>query len=89
MQLVRTALGHDVYDGTAVASVFRFVVGEHVQLLNCVDRKNCRGVAEYTRFVDGRIVAEAIIHVGAVEQEVVGSTARTVHGKRPERAGRI
>ena len=53
------------------------------------DGQNGGRSSEHTGFVDGRIVAVAVVHVGAVEQEIVGAAARAVDGKHAVRTGRI
>ena len=89
MPLVGTAFGHDVDHSTAVASVLGFEVREHAQLGDGIDRQNSRRIAEHSGLVNCRIVAEAVVHVGAVEQIVVRTAARTVHRESSERARRI
>ena len=53
------------------------------------ERKNRGGRAEDACFVDGWIIAIAIVHVGAVKQEIVGAATRAIHGEHAERAGGI
>ena len=89
MPRVRSALGHDVYHCTGVAPVFSFVVGKHAQLGDCVDGKNGRRIAKHTSLINGWVIAVSIVHVRAIEKEVVGPASRTVHGEGSERPWRI
>jgi hypothetical protein len=44
---------------------------------------------EDSGLVDGRVVSVAVVHIRAVEKEIIGPSARAVHGKNAERAWRI
>ncbi len=79
---VRSALRHNIDDGAAVAAIFGFPVGKDTQLGHGIDWQDGRWISKHARLVDSRIVAIPIIHVGAIEQEVVGAAARTVHRER-------
>src|SRR6267154_2321847 len=50
---------------------------------------NCSRIAEHARLVAGGIVTESVIHIGAVEEKIIGAAAGSVHGKRTERARRV
>src|SRR5713226_3653756 len=54
-----------------------------------VKGQNGGGRSEHTGFVDGRVVAVTVVHVGSVEQVVVGAAAGAVHGKLAEGAGGV
>ncbi len=84
MQFIRSALGDDVDHGAAVAAILGLHIGDNAQFGNGVERENGCRVAEDARFIDGRIVAETIVHVGAVEQEIVGAAAGAVHREGSE-----
>ena len=87
--IVGAALGHDVDHGAAVASVLRLEIREHVHFGNRIERQDGRGIAKHAGLVDGRIVAVAVVHVGAVQQIIVGAAARAVHRELAEGTRRI
>src|ERR1700758_758355 len=71
VQIVGAAFGDDVDDGTAIASVLSFVIRKHSQFRDRVQREDSCGIAEHASFVYRWIVAEAVVHVGTVKQEIV------------------
>ena len=89
VELVGAAFGDDVDDATGAAAVFRFEVGSDAKFGDGFDGENRCGGAERAGFVDGGVIAVAVVHVRAVEQEVVGAAARAVDGENAERAGGI
>ena len=89
MQAIRAALGNNIDDGAAITAVFGFIVRQHSQLSYGIDRQNRRGVAKHSCFVDGGIVAKAIVHIRAVEQEIVSPSARAIHREGAKRSRRI
>ena len=79
VKLVGATLGDDVDDRTGVAPVLRFVIGEHPEFGHRFDGKNGGRRAEDPGLIDGRVIAVAVVHVGAVQQEVVRAAASPVH----------
>src|SRR5579863_6329153 len=86
---VAAALGNDVDDRTGAATILRLEIGGHAHLSDGFHRKNGGGGAKHAGLVDGWIVAIAVVHVGAIEEEVVGAAAGSVDGKGAVGAGRI
>src|SRR5208337_642189 len=70
VELIWAGLGHNVYDRSASAAVFSLIIRNNFEFSHGVERQNGSRIAEYSGLVDGGIVTEAIIHIGAVEQEV-------------------
>ena len=89
MDFIGAALGDDVDDGAGVATIFGLEVGEHVHFGDGVDGENGRGRAEDARLIDGWVIAVAVIHVGAIEQVVVGAATGAIHGELAEGSGGI
>src|ERR1700704_2042316 len=89
MKLVRSTLGHNVDHSSAVSSVLCLEVRKYAHLANSVDWQNCRRRGENAALVDGRVITVAVVHVRAVEQIIVGPSARPVHRKFSERSRRI
>jgi hypothetical protein len=87
--VIRAAPGHDVDDCARIPAVLCLVIRQHAQLGYRVNRENRRRIAEYTRLIDGRLIAETVIHVGAVKQEVVGAAAGAVHRELAKRSWRV
>src|ERR1700722_8457831 len=89
VQSIGAALGHDIDHGTAVATVFRFIVRKHPQLSHGINRQDGGRIAKDTRFIDRGIVAIAVVHIRTVKQEVIGPSARSIHGESSERSRRV
>src|SRR5439155_6355328 len=89
VKAVGAALGNDVDHAASTAAVFGFGIREHAQLGNRFEREDRRRRTEYARLIDCRVVAVAVVHVCAVEQEVIGAPPGAVHGKYTERTWRI
>ena len=89
MPVIGAALGDNVHNGAAVASILGLVIREHTQFADGVDGENGGRIAEHSCFVDRWIVTVPVIHVGAIEQVIVRASAGAVHGKFAERARRI
>ena len=81
VNFIGAAFGDNINDRAGVASIFGLEVRKNVDFGHCVDRKDGRGRAKYSRLIDGRVIAVAVIHVSAVEQVVVRASASSVHGK--------
>src|SRR5208283_3398788 len=86
---VGAAIGDDVDHGAAAAAIFGLEVGSHAKFGDGFNRENGGGRAEYTGFVDGRVVSITVVHIRAVKQEVVGAAPGTVDGKGAVGAGRV
>src|SRR6266403_482160 len=89
MKLVRSTLCHDVDHRAAVSSVLCLEVRKYAHLANSVDWQNCRRRGEHATLVDSWVITVAVVHVRAVEQIIVGPSARPVHRKFSERSRRI
>ena len=85
--IIGAAFGDDVDHRASATAVFGLEVGGDAQFGNRFHRQNRRRRAENACFVDGGVVAVAIVHVRAIEQEIVGAPAGTVHGKGTVGAG--
>src|SRR5450432_550463 len=89
VQGVRAALGHNVNDCARTATVLRLKIREYIYFGDRVDRKNRGGRTEHAGFIDGRVVAVAVIHVGSIKQVIVRPSSRAVHAEFAVRSGRI
>ena len=88
-QVIGARPGDDVDDGAGVAAVFGLGAGEHRELGHGIDGKHGGGGAENAGLVDGRQVPIPVVHVGAVEQIVVGAAAVAVDAEEAEGAGGV
>ena len=86
---VGSTLGHDVDHCAAVAAVLCFIIGKHTKFGNRIDRENRRGISENSSFVDGRIISIAVVHVRAIQEEVIGAPPRAVHRESSVGARRV
>src|SRR5258706_4895565 len=84
---IRSTLGNDIDDRSSAAAVFRCEVREDIHFRNGVDRKNGRGRPEDSSFVNGWVIAVTVVHIGAVQQIIVGAATGAVHGKIAEGNG--
>ena len=84
--LVRAALGDNVDHAAGAAPVFGLEVGKHANLSHGFHRQNRGRRAENSGFVDRRVVPVTVVHVRAVEKEVVGAAARPVDREHAERS---
>src|SRR5438477_5897328 len=89
MPLVRSALGHHVDHAASAAAILGFKVRGNAEFGDGLHGKNRCGSAENTGFINGGIVAVAVVHIGAIEEKVVGATACAIDGKDSVGAGRI
>ncbi len=87
MHLVVAALGDDVDGGAGAAAELCFRIAGDGNFSERVDGKNGGGRAPDAGLVDGRQVAVAVVHVGAVEQVIIGAAAIPVEAKQSVRAG--
>src|ERR1700733_13033687 len=76
---VGSALGHDIDHTTRVAPILGLEVGNHVYFGYSVEGQNRGRSSEHACLVYRGIVTEAVVHVSAVEQIVVGSAPSAVH----------
>src|SRR6266853_1399012 len=89
VNLVGSTSRYDVDDCAAIPAVLRFKIGEHAHVAHRVDGKDRRRRGEYAALINGWIVPVAVIHVRSVEQIVIRSAARAVHGKFTKGSRRI
>src|SRR5260370_36544714 len=80
---------NDIDRRASVSAILRHEVGHHLRLLYRIHGKNGSWSAKHSRLVDGRIVAIAVIHIGAIKQVVICAATCPVHGKDAERSCRI
>ena len=85
-ELIGAALGDDVYGGTGAAAELGLRVAGDGDLGQRVDGKNGSGGAPDARLVYRRQIAVAIVHVGAVEQIVIGAAAVAVEAEQDRRS---
>ena len=84
---VVAALGDDVDRRAGAAAELGFRAAGDGNLGQRVNGKNGGGAAPDAGLIDGRQVAVAIVHVGAVEQIVVGAAAVAVEAEEAIGAG--
>ena len=87
MDLVGAALGNDVDGCAGTAAELCFRAAGDGNLSQCVDGKNGGRTAPDAGLVDRRQIAVAVVHVGAVEQIVVGAAAVAVEAEQTVGAG--
>src|SRR5690242_15253477 len=84
VELICSRLGYEVYDRSRVSAKLRIGPGDNRYLRESVERQKRRRGSPDARFVDGRIVAEAVIHIGAIQKVVVGAAAAAVDTEHAE-----
>ena len=89
MQFIRPAFGYDIDYRARIPPVLSLEIRDHAQLRHRINGQNGRWCAEYSGFVDRRIIAVAVVHVGTVEQEVIRAATRSIHRKHAKRSRRV
>src|SRR5260370_22330663 len=79
-------LRNQVDGGAGAAAILGFRSVDDGNFLQRVHGKNGRRRSEYAALVDGRQIAVAIVHVGAVEEIVVGASTIAVDAEQSERS---
>src|SRR5208282_2832793 len=78
VDFVRPALRHDVHHRAGAAAIFGIEIGKHAEFGDGLERKYRGRYRKDPALIDYRQVAVAVVHVRAVEQEIVGSAAVAV-----------
>src|SRR5882757_1809622 len=88
MDLVGARLNDGVYDRSRIAAVLGGPLALDAEFSQCVDREErCLRTADAT-LVKGRLIAERIVVIDAVDQEDVRFLALAIHRERAERTAR-
>ena len=89
VKVISTRLGHNIHDRARIAPVLGFAAADDGNLGECVDRQDRGWRPEHAGFVDGRVVAVTVVHVGAIKQIVIGAAAIAIGAKESEGSRRI
>ena len=71
MQPVAAGLGQDVNDRTAIAAVLGSKVRLQIEFLYRIDRQQRRRRAPNPRLIEGGVIEEGIVVVGAINRVIV------------------
>src|SRR5262249_8182299 len=81
---VGSRLGDYINDGPGVAPIFGLGIIEDCHLLYGVDRKQRGRNSKNATLIDSRVVAEAVVHIGSVNQKIVGAPPVAINGENSE-----
>src|SRR6185503_12983639 len=84
VKVVRARLGDDIHGSAGVTTKLGFDVCLNCRFGNGFDWQDGCWRSEDTRFIDGRQISIAIVHVGAIEQIVVCAPAIAVRAEQSE-----